>query len=342
MKKLLKKYTALLLSFILVLCNGMTVFASEAEEQAEENASDMMACEEEQQIWQQGQDRILALNINGDLSDADRKEAAYNICEEVVGQLNALGNEAYVVNGDNYDELEGQLDTDLSELGITREGNYIVSISGESASGGAAVCAEEGTVFTYEYDGVTYYIRYVTVTAADDSRFVQTDQCDLLQTYDKTVIENCLNTAVTAAVDAITGRLHLGTIASILGFDITKFGIGGQTTMVLHGGANWTRVFTQVYLPNSGGWMNGSCVEYVQTYSYVSGLYYDAETNRMEQLPQQERRETFYSVNYSDYAWRKRTAVIYAKNANGCSYDMTDDAKIYYGDKKKFTFAEYF
>lgn len=342
MKKLLKRYAALLLSFILALCDGMTVFASEAEEQTEENASDMMVCEEEQQIWQQGQDRILTLNINGDLSDADREEAAYNICEEVVGQLNALGNEAYVVNGDNYDELEGQLDTDLSELGITREGNYIVSISGEPASGDAAVCAEEGTVFTYEYDGVTYYIRYVTVTAADDSRFVQTDQCDLLNTRDMAEIEVCLSAAVDAICISLNLDIPLGTIISIAKMVIEDIGSSGNTTMVLHGGVNWTRVFTQVYLPNSGGWMNGSCVEYAQTYVYVSGTYYNAETNRIEQISQNESRTTIYSANYSDYAWRKRTAVIYAKNANGCSYDMTDDIKINYNGKNKFHFREYF
>lgn len=341
MKKLLKKGTALLLGLILVLCSGMSAFAAEAEA-PKENAADTMEWETGEEIWRQGQERIFDLNVNTGLSDTNREETAYNICEEVAGQLNELGNEAYAVNGDNYDELEEWLETDLSELGITRDGNYIVSISGEQPAGDAAVLSEEGTVFTYEYDGVTYYLRYVTVTAADDSRFVQTDQCNLLSTRNSAEIDVCLSAAVDAICIGLNLDIPLGTIIAISKLLRENIGIGGDTTMVLHGGVNWTRIFTQVYLPNSGGWMNGSCVEYAQTYVYVSGTYYSAETNQIEQIPQNESRTTIYSANYSDYAWRKRTAVIYAKNANGCSYDLTDDIKIYYNGKNKFNFKEYF
>ena len=149
-----------------------------------------------------------------------------------------------------------------------------------------------------------------------------------------------MNTAISAYISAIYAPL--GTVASLCGLNISNFANGQQATLNLNGGANWTRIYTLVYNENSEMWYMGSCVESVYVYSYMSGIYYDAATIKMKSVEKNEQESTKYSSYYSDLDWRKRNAVIYMLNLNGCRYDSVGDVSFYYGNIKTITLIENF
>lgn len=154
-----------------------------------------------------------------------------------------------------------------------------------------------------------------------------------------TVIENCLDTAISALISSVSSTL--GTVASICGLSVSNFSTSSTSTMYLNGGTNWTRIFTQVYDSNYNHWMNGSCVEYVHATAYMSGLYYSSSSNAYEQVPGNERRAVKNSSKYFNDTWRKEKAV-YGFENYWTQYDTVGDVKYYYGGTVKITHSENF
>lgn len=280
--------------------------------------------------------------LRQDLSSEQQKELRCEVLEECRDTLVENGYEAYIIDNDNYSQMEQRLNTDLSEMGMKEGYTYLVSFDSEGGinSSNATSRMTTGSTFTYTYNNVTYSMRYCTVTAADDSAFSKASYCDLLTSSSETLIRNCLDTAISAYLSAVSAPL--GTVASICGLSIENFASAKSASFVLNAGTNWTRIYTQVYSTYDGAWMNGSCVEYVYLSSNLSGYYYDATTNKMEEVPEDKSETTKYSSEYFDYTWRKEKAVISLINGNGCNYNVTGSVSYYYGNTSKITHSENF
>ncbi|MCM1223868.1 MAG: hypothetical protein NC548_56390 [Lachnospiraceae bacterium] len=287
-------------------------------------------------IYEQCENKLASLTARSATRD-EKVDVLYDTCE----LLEKAGVQSQVVASDNYEAVQTQLNVDFEELGLQPEYTYLV-IEGDAMSNNPGVQPYSSTSasFSYTYNGKTYSLKYLTIKAADDPAYEKADDADLLTSTSQTLIKNCLNTAIITYISSASQVL--GTVASICGLDISDFASGRSATLTLNGGANWTRVYTLVYSSADNSWMRGSCVEYVDTYSYMSGMYYSASTNRMESVARNDKRTTKFSAHYNDSDWRQRNAVIYVLNGNGCDYDTVGDVAFYYGDIKKITLRENF
>lgn len=334
------KYTVknLIASVMAMTCmatmQGNVVLAQQETPYAENNVAevDMDACT----IYKQCGSELVSLTAKA-ASTEEKRDVLYHTCE----LLEDAGVQSYVVESGNYEVIQEQLGVDFQDLGLRPEYTYLV-IDGDMGADhkGIQPYSSESSAFSYTYNGKTYSLKYLTITAADDPAYEKADDADLLTSSSQELINNCLNTAIITYISSVS--YAMGTVASICGLDISDFASGHSATLRLNGGANWNRVFTLVYSSADGGWMRGSSVEWVDTYSYMSGIYYDASTNRMESVERNEKRATRYSEYFSDYDWRKRNAVIYVINANGCNYDEVGSVSFYYGNSKKITLREDF
>lgn len=258
------------------------------------------------------------------------------VCEE---NLRENGYNAYVVNDANYEEVESLLESDFSRMGMDKDGTYLVVVE-NVCQDVDALANNNASEFSYSYNGTNYRLRYSYVTAAGNSGYAQSSTSNLLNSTSKTLITNCLNTAINAYISSVWAPL--GTIASICGLDISKIAPNKQVTMTLNAGSNWSRVFTEVYNTYDKQWQAGSSVEYVKFKSYISGTYYDAASNSMQAVPASESSGVHYSAYYNDYTWRHQKAVLSIINGVGCKYDTTGAVKFYYGDTLKITHSENF
>lgn len=255
--------------------------------------------------------------------------------KETVDKLNECGYEAYDVNPQTYEAVEDKLQTDLSQIGLNKDGSYII-ISGNENSDKPYSSASNG--FSYTYNGVSYTLRYLTVTAADDRMYGKASTVNVLQSASRDLIVRCLDTAIVAAISSV--NKPLGTVASICGLSIGNFNTSQTATLNLNCGSNWTRIYTQVWSPNDG-WLFGSMVEYVNANSYMSGMYYSASQNKYVAVPQNAKSATQYSSHYSNTEWRKERAVMSYLGA-GFQYDYIGPVKYSYGGSVKVTHAENF
>lgn len=104
--------------------------------------------------------------------------------DETIEQLTEAGYEAYHVTENNFEELESVLKTDFSIMGMDPSYGYVIVIEGESNNGTASVSSdlllpphvwddqtpEGGEFFTYTHSGRSFFMRFVTITSADDIR----------------------------------------------------------------------------------------------------------------------------------------------------------------------------
>lgn len=276
--------------------------------------------------------------LNARVSSMDQKKY---LQEETVCILQNAGYEAYAINGENFYEIQDALATDLTQLGIKEGELYIAVISGEEENNekGVSYSAKPSGSFAYSYKGKDYSLRYLTITAADNSAYGKASTVNLLESKSQTVINNCLNTAIIAYISAISSPL--GTVASLCGLDISKFNTSQTATLYLNGGTNWTRMYTQVWSDYDEFWFSGSCVDYVTASSYMSGQYYSADKNQYVSVPQDSNTVTEFSSNYDDKSWRHLNAVIGYFNGS-TQYDKVGDVEYRYGGVTKITHREDF
>lgn len=246
----------------------------------------------------------------------------------------------YEVNNNNIDFIEAELETDLGEIGLDDGGEYLIVLGKDMQEG---VNGDASSSFTYTYNGKTYTMRTLTVTANSDEAsplYVQASDVDLLSSSAQTVITNALNTVIYACVSAAS--TPLGTIASICGFDISRFYPNSQVTMRLNAASNWTREYTQVYDDYYKTWTYGSYVENVYCLTYISGSYYKASDNLMDTFPEDKSGERIYSAQYYNSTWRRQQAAIAFSSGSVCIADRTGAVQYKYDDKVKITHPENF
>lgn len=275
-------------------------------------------------------------------TEASLQQNGLTLQEETVALLNEEGFDAYAVNDDTYEEVENTLNTDLEEIGVRQGYSYIIVLDGkDSDNGNAQIQSSATSSFNYTYNGTTYSLRRLTITAADDGSMAKASYVNLLTSSSKTLINNCLNTAIYAYIDFLSGPLHLGTVSAICGLNVTNFGTVKDSTLILHGATNWTRKYTQVWSNYDQKWLNGSCVEYVRSSSHMSGDYYNAATNSMSNVPDNQSAATSYSNYYSNTAWQNQYAVVGYLNSF-IQYDTVGNVKYSYGGTVKITHYENF
>ena len=289
--------------------------------------------------------RITAINQN----DTNNSTYSLNaireknqIKQETMDELASQGYSAYDVNASTYDSVENALQTDLSVLGIDPEGSYIVVISGEPAdNNGVAPTAvtpppgidDDPNSFSYTYEGEVYRLRYLTIFAEGNYGYAIAESFDLVEgENDPDTIGDYFLTAASIIVDQIFDEYqYFGTLLSICGLEPPSPTYIRDLTMEYHAGTNWTRTFTQVWFEDYDEWRNGSCVEYVTNFSYVTGIFYDRTLNRYTTMPGKTAFLTTYSNCYNSLAWRKENAVT-GFLWGSCRFDRTGPVKYYHGN----------
>lgn len=342
-QKNIKRLFCFLLVMTMLFSSVMIVNAESAEEMPENTEANLSERElRMEEILESYHEKIQEQESQA--ATASIQENKFALQEETVELLNKEGFEAYGVNSETYKNIQNVLDTDLEELGMSPEYSYIVVLDGENENGNgdAQIQASAGSSFNYTYNGTTYKLRRLTVTSEDDTRMHQSGAVDLLKKSNvESVIRNCLNTAITAYLDAISGVFGLGTVASLCGFDVANLQRPSDASLKLEAFTLWTRKYTQVWSGYDQKWLNGSCVEYATLTSYTHGGYYEAATNQTVTLYRKDAVRYSYSRNYSNTTWQNQYAVVGYLNSF-IQYDTVGDVKYKYGGTVKITHYEYF
>lgn len=272
--------------------------------------------------------------------------------QETVDTLNAAGYEAYNVTAENFEALEAQLQTDFADMGLDPDGSYIVVISGENSENLNTAPGISPRVFIpqepdntgeiipfdYTYNNITYRMRYLTVTAADNPDFTQGTTVDLLETYSENLLNNLLNTAATLYVDAITEPVNLGTLMSLFGLNINSSYTTRNSALALQGLTVWTRNYIQIWEEYDEAWIYASCSEYAFSTSKYSGLVRNASTNSPTSIDETIEK-IIYSENYHNTDQQKIDAV-FGYLEHDVRYDVTGNISYYHGNKLQFTHYE--
>ena len=215
-------------------------------------------------------------------------------------------------------------------MGLDPDGSYIVVVSGEEnqpatassrsipGPGGSDIVqtpggSEGGAYFEHTYNGTTYWLRYVTITSATDSDYGKVSDYDLLQEDSVDIVANLLNASVSILLDEIAEDLYIGTIASILGLDVTDFFSSYTETSFqeihMYASSNWTRRFTQVYSEADEAWKQTFMIQYVDTLTSFGGQYIDS-CSQYQIVDPEPKRNRIYSPRYFDYNWQTEYAII--------------------------------
>lgn len=283
--------------------------------------------------------KVAANNNARSASNSDNNK----LLEDTVKTLTDAGYEAYSVTGATFEAVEEALDTDLSAIGLDPNYSYIVVAEGEPLNTNTrdALGGTPSTSFSYTYNGKTYTMRYLTVTAADDPAYGKTDEYDLLESAFGDFVVRCLDASIQVTLDYIANPVPLGTVAGLLGFSVGNIDTSSPMSLRLEGSANWTRVFTQVLDPSDGLWIYGSCVEYVNSLLAMSGSYYKAATNRYTTIAKEIDVDTVYSDEYFDLDWRKEKGAYGAVNY-WTQYDTVGAVRFHYDGDVVITLLENF
>ena len=313
-----------------------------------------------EEILSQYHQAAFEAEMNGEESAAYSPRSGSNgptLEQQTVDTLNEAGYEAYNVTADNYDTLEEQLQTDFADMGLDPEGSYIIVIHGEeeqSPNGNARLGDlilpphewepgdGAGGDFTHTYNGTTYIMRYITVTAVDnanDINYNKAAQIDLLQTYGDTFFTNVADTAISMVLDEIFEDLYIGTFLSIMGLSTGADYTVHTGTLTFHAGASWNRRFIQVRLNSSDSWRNGSCVECVDAVACCMGLVMDRTSGHLMPNTSEPCIKTFYSNDYYDTTKQKNNAAI-GYQTNVPQVDMVGDIDFYFGYNKVITLRD--
>lgn len=274
--------------------------------------------------------------------------------QEAVEQLAAAGYEAYNVTAENYLALESSLKCVFAELGLDPDGSYIIVVSGEDKGSGdhnsnsrtsgrslvdpnpSLIGGGTGEGFTYNYQGVPYTMRYITITAATGSNMLVDSTYSLApSTWLADGAMDIFSTFLYTAADLLGDKLPLGTIASLL-FDWTQEDNYTELepgTLTLLANTTWTCDILQIWNDSYSRWDSVQGSAYAISQARCSGFIYDPEINESVLYDGILYSVKNFSPNYSDYSQRKEDAVIAYKNGRK-SYDCTGDIDFFLGNEK--------
>ena len=285
---------------------------------------------------------------NGDTAAAySRSTGSGNdsLVQETVDTLNAAGYEAYHVTASNYDTLEAQLKTDFTGMGLDPNGSYIVTISGEDSTANPNSRAygdnlitpttdpgsepSGGTLFLYTYEGITYNMRYVTVTLADTSMPLKQDFVFEVTKAENSSTWNSIFDAVFGIVlDEVLGDYAAiapsanSAVNKVLGKPATVQNFTGFT---ITGSTVWTLQYIEVYNFAESEWYPAQRSEYA--ISACTPLIWVYDSSQQSLTMEEGSLTSFrtYSELYNDLESRKRIAAECYKDRTPDFEDSTDE-----------------
>lgn len=279
---------------------------------------------------------------------------------ETVAELTAAGYEAYNVTGDNYEALEETLHTDFAEMGLDPNSSYVVVVSGNLPSEPQNPNARavhptfpenfdgDASGFLYTEDGITYTMRYVTVTSADAYSELFKEKACMLSDVDyadeigSILIEYTLDIACEKVIQEVLCEVaelipYVGTICSLISLvaDVQEavstdpFTIINHDTLVFFSATAWTRRYIQVYDSVTGYWQTTQCSSYaVSKAHFDGGYYYDPIENKPKELIGIIKNTTTYSPYYSNAA-QYQTRAVEGYKYDCILYDCTGNIDFY-------------
>ena len=281
-------------------------------------------------------------NMSVDAKTPRSSDTRLSLEQETINKLTAAGYEAYNVTSENYDTLQRTLKTDLSKLGIFNNNSYIVVISGEEGTR----YQPEFPYFTYNYEGISYTMRYVTVQADSTGLNLYTE-VDLLEETGQSVIDNVLDYAFSVIcyiVELIEGPVPIGSyilsaLSSIVDYGESSINATSNDVYKYAGGTNWTVVYTQIFDYDNGEWITCSSIEYVKMRYWFNHRFYNPAINGYDGEETSGTYGNIYSEYYYDSTWRKEFAVLSYVNPimNYCQKDTIDYVVYEIEDEEVFT-----
>lgn len=244
--------------------------------------------------------------------------------QETVDNLNAAGYEAYNVTSENYKSLEAQLQTDFGDMGLDPNGSYIITISGESSPyaqttsgmstrGRVPVPIPDGSSFTYTYNGTEYVMRYIIVTATDNTNLAKATPVNLLDEYGPDDLMNDLNIPITI-LSSLGALPYTGTIYSLLSAILPSTPSSQHSVLMYTGGTNWTITYTQIYNYQSKTWNWCASKEYTLSNYFINYTYYNSYNNQYVQDSVNGTLGKTYSALYNDSETLKARAALAYEN----------------------------
>lgn len=250
------------------------------------------------------------------------------------------------MTGHNYDALEESLHTDFASLGLDPNSSYVVVVSGENpatqsnSSGNPNsrmkdfptqenLSGSADNTFTYTEEGVTYTMRYITITSSDAYSDLFVEAVCMLSSVDYAdeiggiLIEYTLDVACEKVIEHVLEEAvdlipYVGTICSLvsLAADVQEavsadpFTVINHDTLVFFSATAWTRRYIQVYDTLSGTWQTAQCSSYaVSKAHFDGGYYYDPVDNEPIRLMGIIKDTTTYSPYYHSVIQQHARAV---------------------------------
>lgn len=327
----MKKFVCVFLILAMLFSTMPLAWAAKATEEKEEILSvDEILDKYQDASMQHKQENILR-------SDVAKTTNQSQLKQQTINELKSYGYSAYDVNPETYASVEKELRTDFSTIDLDPSGSYLVVVSGEDPAIRLPSRESAGNSFVYTAEnGRSYTMRYLTITADDNSNLSQFTRVDILDSSSSSAIQNCLNTAIEIFISYASETL--GTIAAICGLSLDDFVPSRNAVFEYTAGSNWTQMHTQVLDEYDYDWMFGSCVTKVYSKSWVYYTYYDKDINAYTNGISNQKTATLYSPNYWDLTWRREQAIIGSQIA--LRYDATGDVRYKYGGSILITHTE--
>lgn len=263
-------------------------------------------------------------SAEGDVAAYARSGSGKTLEQETVETLRTAGYEAYNVTADNYGDIEDSLQTDLSAMGVDRDGSYIVVISGErenssnpnSRAGGSFIEQDNGGLggdgsFAYTYNGVTYTMRHAIVTSAELGRmYVDSTYILSEDNWVNKGIENIGESTLVSFMDSMVDKIPIGSIWSLL-LDIfedenyTEMEPGDLTIVA---NTTWVCHVIQVWCNDRQLWIASQSSEYARTMAHCVSYLHNEFTGEAKYCDGDAGTITRYSRLYSNLSQRKENA----------------------------------
>lgn len=244
--------------------------------------------------------------------------------EETVEMLNACGYDAYYITNENYNDLQSELKTDFTDMGLDPNSTYILTFGGTENKNTRAVGnpnldrtspdLEGADVLLYEYNGKTYTMRYATVTCtADDDMYVESSYSMKEEYWTQNLGRNIVNTTLVAMGDAIAAGVFgkavpIATIASLVLGSTPSNDVYTQVpkgTFTIIAATTWTCNYIQVWDATYKRWESPHSADYTTSMAYCVGTYYDPVSNSPQPITKNPYYVTMYASRYFDLEQRK-------------------------------------
>ena len=275
-------------------------------------------------------------------------DPASDLEQETVDQLTDAGYEAYHVTAENYDAVQESLQTDLSALGLDPNSSYIVVISADPAannnSGNKSRLTDllpphtwEGggggpeTTYTHKYNGKTYLMRNITVTAADNNALSVTSAVNLFAEDGVDEFLNDLNRPITI-LSSVGVLPFTGTIYSLLEAFVPDSVPTGSEMLQFRAASNRTTTYIQIYDASNKSWDFYAAYESAKSMYSTTYTYYDESTDSMAEEYTAGELGILYSQYYYDTA-KMRDMAAYAYELSGRYIDKVEYVTYKFGDE---------